>query len=516
MTATATEADVETLTDLFVEVGRQLVVCGAAALRPELAYASARCSSRDERKARVLEAVMNLPRPLFIYTSTKEDARELHALLLDNELRRVVVVTGDSTEEERRSAVRTLRGDAARLPIADIAVGTSAFGLGIDIPDVRAVIHACLPESVDRYYQEVGRAGRDGQAASGYLLWAPEDEDIATRLNDEKLITVALARQRWSAMLAESVDENGILWVPLDALRIGLLESSDENKKWNARTLSLMARTRLIRIVGARHEQQRHFIGVQLERDDLGAASSWDEVETFRRSSRSVRREQLARVVAIAGGAGVCDALRETYDVAPSTRRTAALAVDDACGGCAGCRVLGERLPAAPPLPIPPPPVEEVLSEELSNFLQGRDHVLVTDDGHDESSRNLARSIACLARLGVRHIIGSRSLASSRSIARQLDDLVQELGRRAPLWTEATELVDGFAALAALPTLLVVDVKDPDEASYRQLLSSRSLPRPYIAVLPADYRSWERRDMTVREMYPASLWVTDLPEAVVA
>lgn len=514
MTATATEGDIETLTDLFVEPGRQLVICGAAALRPELAYWSAKCSGREERSDRVLEAVMNLPRPLFIYTSTKDDARELHALLLVNGLHRAVLVTGDSSENERRSAVRALRGDISEAPTADVAVGTSAFGLGIDIPDVRAVIHACLPESVDRYYQEVGRAGRDGRAAAGYLLWTPEDEGVAIRLNDEKLITVPLARQRWSAMLAESLREGGTLWVPLDALRIGLLESSDENKKWNARTLSLMARTRLLTIVGTRHAEGRHFIGVQLERDDLGATSSWDAVETFRVASRSMRREQLGRVVGIASGSGVCDALRDTYDVAPSARRTAALAVDDACGGCIGCRAFGERLPAAPPLPIPPPPVDESLSQELRAFLQGRDHVLVTGDVQDENARNLSRAIASLSRLGVRHIVGSRSLASSRSIARQLDDLVHELGRRAPLWTEASELVEGFTELAALPTLIVVGAEEAVDTPSRQLLSSRALPRPYIAVLPADYRSWERHDMTVREMYPASLRVADLPEAV--
>src|SRR5262249_1813676 len=231
------------------------------------------------------------------------------------------------------------------------------FGLGIDIPDVRTVIHACLPESIDRYFQEVGRAGRDGRAAAGYLLWTTEDEDVAAHLNEEKLIGVPLARSRWSAMVAASLEEDGIVWVPMDSLRIGLLDTSDENERWNARTLALMARAKLVTIVGARHEEGRHFIGVRLERHDLGAASAWDAVGAFRRDSRDVRLEQLPGVVAIANGAAVCDALRETYDVPASPRRTAALAVDDACGGCVGCRVFGDRMPATPPLPVPPPPV---------------------------------------------------------------------------------------------------------------------------------------------------------------
>jgi ATP-dependent DNA helicase RecQ len=62
-----------------------------------------------------------------------------------------------------------MRGDAP------VIVATNAFGMGVDKPDVRFVFHYDVPDSLDAYYQEIGRAGRDGEKASAVLFYRPED-----------------------------------------------------------------------------------------------------------------------------------------------------------------------------------------------------------------------------------------------------------------------------------------------------------------------------------------------------
>ncbi len=508
MTATATASDVATLADLFTESGRRLVAAGAVALRPEIAYVAAEAPTADERVVRVEDAVRHLPRPLFLYATRPVDVAALAARVRALGIRRVVTVTGDSNDSERRHAIRALRGVNETLPEADIAIGTSAFGLGIDIEGVRCVVHSCLPESVDRYYQEVGRSGRDGCAALGLLLWTSDDQSVAESLSTKRIIGVPLARQRWSAMLKTARLEEGIEWVDAEVLRIGLFEESSENEKWNSRTLASMARTGLIRLVGFRRSDDgRTAIGVQLVRHDLAAEPPWTRFEAMRMRSRRASETSLQMVLEIARGGGVCDALEELYSVQDPERLTADLVAHHTCGGCPGCAP--PRLVPTPPLPIP---------TRRRSVVDGRLHRLAGEKGVvlalQPPTPNWARSYASLIQpasaAGVHHLICTETVLRAREVARALRQVVASERMTAPLTTVlGCDPEDDLAYLTDDPTLLLLSPHD-DRADAFSVL--QFLPRPVFAVVPESHPAQERTDMTLKQMYPGAMTTRELED----
>src|SRR5262249_38047138 len=133
----------------------------------------------------------------------------------------------------------------------DGVVATSAFGVGIDKPDVRTIIHATVPETVDRFYQEVGRGGRDGKACNSLLLFSQRDRNLAETLSAPRLISDELGFKRWLALSSSAValDQHGfLLEVDLDVVPPRLSQQSDYNAAWNMRTLIMMARAGLLQL----------------------------------------------------------------------------------------------------------------------------------------------------------------------------------------------------------------------------------------------------------------------------
>jgi ATP-dependent DNA helicase RecQ len=137
--------------------------------RPNIELDVRRHADDADKRAAVLDDVASLPKPGLLYTATRRDAERYAEELSQRGLRSAAYHAGLRAGDRRRVHEAFLDDEL------DVVVATSAFGMGIDKENVRFVVHADAPDSVDAYSQELGRAGRDGDAAVATLHYRPED-----------------------------------------------------------------------------------------------------------------------------------------------------------------------------------------------------------------------------------------------------------------------------------------------------------------------------------------------------
>lgn len=249
LSATFSRPVVETLEALFGPP-EQLQFVSAVHLRPEPRYISRRVSGREDKRERLLELLRYVPRPFILYSTTRQDARDWYRELRAAGYARIACFHGETPDAERERVISDWVNDQL-----DGVVATSAFGVGMDKADVRTVIHAALPETLDRFYQEVGRGGRDGRASLSITLFDTRDERIARRMTTPTLIGDDRGFARWSTLYRQSeTDPSDPDLHLLDLRRVpsGLTQQTDYNRDWNMRTLILLARAGLIRLESVR------------------------------------------------------------------------------------------------------------------------------------------------------------------------------------------------------------------------------------------------------------------------
>lgn len=244
LSATLTQESYDVLETLFSDGNFDSV--NAVALRPEPEYWLSGSATKSQRDPKVTELLRVVPRPFLLYVTTKKDAEDWHRNIRDLGIKRSGCVHGGTSNAERERVI-----DEWRAGNIDCVVATSAFGLGMDKSDVRAVIHACIPESIDRFYQEVGRAGRDGHASVSVLLPCDgADRATAKSISQDRIISLEKGRDRWDDLIkaSERLHDKQIWKVNLNTRPTHIHQDSDANIAWNLRTLVLLNRAGIIRL----------------------------------------------------------------------------------------------------------------------------------------------------------------------------------------------------------------------------------------------------------------------------
>ena len=170
LTATATPDVVDDIQDKLAFRAKHVLKKSFA--RSNLSYVVRYCKDGEEKRQQLVHILASVPGSAIVYVRNRKRAEELSELLRNDSSIKASVnfyhAGLDSFERARRQ-------EEWKKSMSTI-VCTNAFGMGIDKPDVRLVIHFDLPDTIEAYFQEAGRAGRDEKQAYAVLLYAPEDK----------------------------------------------------------------------------------------------------------------------------------------------------------------------------------------------------------------------------------------------------------------------------------------------------------------------------------------------------
>jgi ATP-dependent DNA helicase RecQ len=169
LTATATGAVVE---DIARQLRKSFAIVNTGIYRSNLNYRVVHVTNDDEKLDHALRIVRSARGQGIIYTATVKTAEALRASLAQGGVDVGLYHGRRSARERAAQQDAFMRGDCA------VMVATNAFGLGIDKPDVRFVLHYQIPGTLEAYYQEAGRAGRDGETADCVLLYDTRDKRV--------------------------------------------------------------------------------------------------------------------------------------------------------------------------------------------------------------------------------------------------------------------------------------------------------------------------------------------------
>lgn len=304
MSATLTDTAIQILENLFVDDDR-LIEIRCDALRQEPRIATVLSETRLQQEELFLKMVRSLPHPMIVYVNSPDEAEERKEKLKRANITNFRLYTGVTRKAERKE-INNL-WSAGELPLI---IATNAFGVGVDKPNVRTVLHQYLPANVDAYYQELGRGGRDGIASLSVMnliangnasyneTWTKVRKQI---LSEDKIY------DRWKKIFFEQAER--IRGTDNFQVSTGVLPSyQDErdetgsvgagNVKWNIYVLLLLQRYGLINIHRIERDRNTYIFEISIEDDRLRSKGpELDKlIQTVREKERATAKSDLDKL----------------------------------------------------------------------------------------------------------------------------------------------------------------------------------------------------------------------------
>lgn len=373
LSATLGAEEVDDLSENFSERKENVSLVAGNHLRPEIDMFCSKKSAAEERKGFVAESLKYLPRPLILYVTQPKEAKKWERELKDLGFKRLAVVTGETAGKLRQGVLDGLRTAPNQNSQYDLVIATSAFGLGIDNDEIRSVVHACLPETVDRWYQEIGRGGRDGHCSVGLLLPADGDDKVA-RNNQQTALLSDTARGRWNRMWERKEIRGPRAFINLQEKPVWKkggqvdIKRGSYNLRWNTQILHGLSEINLgsepilsytplslwearqENLIDDRHENRDWgtldaWVDVRVNPQELAKEEFWEkEWASWRDNATSGSNASFARLLEIFNGrSDFCKILQAEYSPGTTTKTdfpvaVAGLEVAARCGQCPECR----------------------------------------------------------------------------------------------------------------------------------------------------------------------------------
>ena len=277
LSATFESKTVDNLKLLFSKNENWIEVrCDSLRKEPRFIYVEAH--SYMDKIEKMKQYVKQLPHPMIIYVTSPDTAEKYKSILEEDGYWNVETFTGKTNSSKREKLIKLWAENEF-----DIMIATSAFGVGVDKPDVRTVLHMYVPENANKYYQELGRGGRDGSPCLSVLCIDPkEDFEVAFNMTSKVMLEQKLFK-RWFSMLYTSERSNNLVLIDT-SIKPSYIESDNDlivdddntdvnktNMKWNIYVLLLFRRYDIIDITNMIYENnsQKYFIQVEVKEPKL-------------------------------------------------------------------------------------------------------------------------------------------------------------------------------------------------------------------------------------------------------